>query len=137
MRFVQKIALVFGFAFVGAAIFGFAIGGMSMDAHMETAPRLVGLFPVNAIHNALHLAFGAWGLLGARSVNGARRYCFFSGAAYLVLAALGFVFPDTFGFIPIGGNDIALHGVFGVMLTTVGAMASAEVESPASAAAGR
>ena len=30
--------------------------------------------------------------------------------------------PETFGLIPIGGNDIALHAVLGIALTVVGAM---------------
>ena len=134
MRIVQKVALLFGFAFIGAAIAGFAVGGMSMDASMMTATKLAGIFPVNVLHNGVHLLLGVWGLLGARSMAGARRYCLLSGAAYLVLAALGFVIPDVFGLIPIGGNDIALHGVFGVILTAVGAATSME-EAPAGAEA--
>ena len=127
MRFVQKIALLFGFAFVGAAIAGFATGGMSMDANMETATKLAGLFPVNALHNGVHLLFGVWGLMAARTPNGARRYCMISGGLYLILTGVGFVFPDTFGFIPIGGYDIVLHAVFGIILTIVGATAPDEV----------
>ncbi|NUQ21409.1 MAG: DUF4383 domain-containing protein [Gemmatimonadaceae bacterium] len=134
MRFVQKVALLFGLAFIAAAIAGFAVGGMSMDASMSTAAKLGGFFPVNVLHNGVHLIFGIWGLLGARSVVAARRYCLLSGAAYLVLAGLGFVIPDVFGLIPIGGNDIALHGAFGVILTAVGAATSME-EAPAGAEA--
>lgn len=128
MRFVQKIAGVFGVVFVAVALLGFITGGMSMDAHMSSSTRLVGLFPVNAAHNAVHLLFGIWGLLAARSPIGARRFCLLSGAIYLILAGLGFVLPEVFGLIPIGGNDIALHAVLGVALTAVGAMAGADDE---------
>ena len=121
MRFVQKISLAFGLAFIGAATMGFISGGMSMDAHMATATRIAGLFPVNAVHNALHLILGLWGVAAARSATGAKRYCIISGAAYLVLACFGFFFPDSFGFMPIGDWDIALHGLFGTALTAVGA----------------
>ena len=31
------------------------------------------------------------------------------GAVYLLVGLLGFVAPDTFGLMPIGGNDIWLH----------------------------
>lgn len=133
MRFVQKVSLAFGLAFVGAATMGFITGGMSMDAHMATAPRLAGFFPVNAIHNALHLVLGLWGVVASRSALGAKRYCVISGAAYLVLAGIGFFFPDTFGFMPIGDYDIALHGLFGTMLTAVGA--TVDVTAPATARA--
>lgn len=130
MRLVQKIAAVFGVVFVAVAMLGFISGGMSMDAHMATSTRVAGLFPVNAAHNLVHLLFGVWALLAARSPIAARRYCLLSGAIYLVLAGLGFVIPEVFGFIPIGGNDIALHGVLGVALTTIGAMTGHEAEAP-------
>ena len=125
MRFVQKVSLAFGVAFVGAAAMGFVTGGMSM-----TATRVAGLFPVNAIHNALHLLLGLWGVVASRTASGAKRYCVISGAAYLALAGVGFFFPDTFGFMPIGDYDIALHGLFGTVLTAVGA--TVDVTAPVS-----
>lgn len=131
MRFVQKMAAVFGVGFVVAALIGFFVGGMSMDAHMASSTKLAGLFPVNAAHNALHLLLGGWGLLAARSAVSARQYCLVSGALYLLLAGVGFVVPEVFGLMPIGGNDIALHAVFGMALTAVGALTSAEDESVA------
>ena len=125
MRLVQKAALVFGIAFISVALLGFfTAGGMSMHAHMGTAPMLLGLFPVNVAHNAVHLSLGVWGLLAARDYVNAKRYCQYSGGLYLILAAVGLVIPDTFGYIPIGGNDIALHAVLGLALTIVGFSAS-------------
>jgi hypothetical protein len=131
MRFIQKVAAVFGLGFVIAAMLGFMVGGMSMDAHMASSTKLAGLFPVNAAHNALHLLLGAWGLLAMRTPVSARRYCLISGALYLVLAGIGFVVPEVFGLMPIGGNDIALHAVFGMALTAVGALTGVEEESAA------
>ena len=131
MRFVQKMAMLFGMGFVLAALGGFLVGGMSMDAHMASSTKLAGLFPVNAVHNALHLLLGGWGLLAARTSTSARRYCLLSGALYLLLAGVGFIVPEVFGLMPIGGNDISLHGVFGMALTAFGALAGGEEESPA------
>ena len=131
MRLVQKVALLFGIVFILVAVLGFFATGMSMNANMETAPRLLGLFPVNAAHNAVHLLFGIWGLLASRDYTNARRYCQYSGGLYLVLAALGLIIPDTFGFIPIGGNDIALHAVLGIVLTIVGFSAADKPEAAA------
>ena len=133
MRFIQKITAVFGVVFIAVAMLGFITGGMSMDAHMSTAARVGGLFPVNFAHNAVHLLFGAWGLYASKSATNSRRYCLLSGAIYLALAGIGFVIPETFGLIPIGGNDITLHAVLGIALTLVGAMSDAE-EAPAVAA---
>jgi hypothetical protein len=130
MRLVQKVSMLFGLVFVLIGALGFFVTGMSMDADMETAPRLLGIFPVNAAHNAVHILFGIWGLAAARNAVDARRYCQLSGGLYLVLAAMGFILPTTFGFIPIGGNDIALHAVLGLALTLVGFMATDDDPAP-------
>lgn len=132
MRFIQKITAMFGVVFIAVALLGFITGGMTMDAHMSSAPRVIGLFPVNAAHNAVHLAFGVWAIFAAKSAASARRYCLLSGAIYLLLAGIGFVLPETFGLIPIGGNDITLHAVLGIALTMVGAM-SETGEAPVAA----
>ncbi len=134
MRLVQKFAATFGVVFVLVALVGFLTGGMSMDAHMATAPKVAGLFPMNLAHNAVHLLFGIWGLFAARSAVNSRRYCLLSGAVYLLLAGVGFILPETFGLIPIGGNDITLHAVLGIALTMVGAMTNGE-EEPVGASA--
>lgn len=135
MRFVQKMSAVFGVGFIAAALLGFIAGGMSMDAHMASSTKLAGLFPVNAAHNTLHLLLGVWGLIAMRSGVAARRYCMLSGGLYLLLAGVGLVVPEVFGLMPIGGNDITLHAVFGMALTAVGALTSAEDESAATSRA--
>ena len=124
MRLLQKVSMLFGIVFICIGVVGFFYTGMSMDADMATAARLLGVFPLNAAHNAVHILFGIWGVAAARDIANARRYCQLSGALYLVLAALGFLLPTTLGFIPIGGNDIALHAVLGLALTLVGFMAT-------------
>ena len=126
MRFIQKITAMFGVVFIAVAVLGFFTGGMSMDAHMSSAPRVIGLFPVNVAHNAVHLVFGVWAIVAAKSPVSARRYCLLSGAIYLLLAGIGFVLPETFGLVPIGGNDITLHAVLGIALSMVGAMSETE-----------
>ena len=117
---VQKTAALFGAVFLLVGIAGFLTTGTSMHADMETAPRLFGLFPVNALHNVVHLLFGVWGLAASRSFGGARSYAQITGVAYLGLAVLGFIVPEFFGLIPIGGNDIWLHLLIGAVLTAVG-----------------
>jgi hypothetical protein len=118
---VQRVALVFGVGFLIAALAGFAGTGMSnMDPDPTTAPRALGLFPVNVLHNLVHLAFAVWGLVAARSFGAARTYCRISGVLYLVLVVAGFVAPDGFGLIPLGGNDIWLHLALGAPLAYFG-----------------
>ena len=118
---VQTVALVFGVVFVLIAILGFLTdGGMSMEADLETAPRVLGLFPVNVLHNVVHLLFGAWGIAASRTFSAAKAYCRTAGVIYLVLTVLGLIAPTTFGLIPIGGNDVWLHALLGVVLAGAG-----------------
>ena len=114
----QRVAQIFGVVFLLVGIVGFFSGSMSMEPGM-----MLGLFPVNVLHNCVHLAFGAWGLLASRTPAGALQFCTIGGAIYVVLALLGFVAPTTFGLIPIGGNDIWLHALLGIVLLAVGLQA--------------
>ena len=117
---VQRTALVFGIVFILVALVGFFASGGSMDSDMETAPRALGLFPVNLLHNLVLLGFGVWGLAAAKSFAGSRAYARIGGVAYLGLAVLGFFIPEFFGLMPIGGNDIWLHVLLGAVLASVG-----------------
>ena len=117
---IQRLALIFGIGFLLAAGAGFVQGGTTMDADMETAPRALGLFPVNLLHNLVHLAFGVWGVAASRSWGASRSYAQIAGVTYLLLAVLGFVTPELFGLVPIGGNDIWLHLLLGLPLAIAG-----------------
>ena len=116
----QWVSLVFGIGFLLVAILGFVQGGMSMEADPAMAPKIFGLFPVNVLHNVVHLAFGVWGLAAARTHDASRAYCRTAGVIYLVLTCVGYVWPNGFGFVPLGGADILLHLVLGVVLAGVG-----------------
>ena len=108
----QKVAMVFGVVFLLVGLMGlFVDGGMSMEADTETAPRLLGLFPVNLLHNLVHLAFGVWGLLASRRHDAARSYCRIGAIIYTVLVVMAFISDRTFGLVPIGSHDIWLHAV--------------------------
>ena len=116
----QWVSLIFGIGFLLVAALGFVQGGMTMEADPSLAPKVLGIFPVNLLHNLVHLAFGVWGLAAARTHDASRAYCRISGVIYLVLTGLGFVAPTGFGFVPIGGADIWLHLVLGLVLAGVG-----------------
>lgn len=120
MTTVQRVAQVIGIAFLGIAIWGFFVSGGSMEDDPALAPRVMGLFPVNLLHNLIHLAFGIWGVVASRSWDAARSYCRISGVIYLVLMVMGFIVPDTFGLVPIGSHDIWLHALLGIVLTYFG-----------------
>lgn len=123
MTTVQRVAQIFGVVFL---IIG--IAGFFFSVTMEEA-MLLGMFPVNVAHNVVHLLFGIWGLAAARSFAGARSYAQIAGVIYLVLAVLGFVAPTGFGIVPIGGNDIWLHAVIGIVLAYFGFTARTDTQA--------
>ena len=116
---VQRVAQIFGWVFVLVAVWGFFVSGGSMEAG-EDAPAILGLFPVNVLHNLAHLLLGIWGILAARSFGGAKTYAQIAGVLYLLLAVLGFIDPTAFGLMPLGDGDIPLHVVLGLVLAGVG-----------------
>jgi hypothetical protein len=130
---LRRIAMVFGAVFLAVGVLGLVTpGGMSMAA--DPAPgRIMGMFEVNLLHNIVHLAVGVWGLLASRSFNGAKMFFQVAGVVYIVLAICGFFIPTTFGLIPIGGNDIYLHAVLGVIMAGIGFTAKPEAAAPATA----
>lgn len=131
VQMVKRVAMIFGVIFVLVGLLGFAYpGGRGMG--VMNPGRILGLFPVNLLHNLVHILFGIWGLSAARSYATAQTFCKLGGFIYLCLALLGLVEPTTFGLIPIGENDIFLHTVLGVLLVWVG-YASKDETAPATA----
>ena len=117
----QTGALVFGAAFLLFGVLGlFVHNGMGMNADNDTTGRLLGLFPVNLLHNLVHLAFGVWGIAAARSWGASRSYGRIGAAIYAVLVVMAFVDPTTFGLVPIGSHDIWLHAVLAAGLAYIG-----------------
>lgn len=123
---LRKVALIFGIVFILVGILGFVTpGGMSMEA--DPAPgHILGLFGINLLHNVVHLLIGVWGIVASRTWGGAKSFMQIGGVLYIVLAVLGFVTPTTFGLIPIGGNDIYLHAVLGLIMAGIGFTAKPE-----------
>ena len=111
----QTTARGFGIVFLLIGVLGLVTIPFSM-----TSELLLGLFPVNVLHNLVHLAFGGWGLVASGTPDGATVYCRIGGIAYLTLAVVGVLTPTGFGLVPLGGHDIWLHAVLGGVLTAVG-----------------
>ena len=123
---LKRIAMVFGIVFLLVGIVGLLTpGGMSMSA--DPAPgHILGMFGVNLLHNIVHILVGVWGLVAARSWNASKMFFQIGGIAYIVLAIFGFFMPNLFGLIPIGGNDVYLHAVLGLVMAGIGFTAKPE-----------
>jgi len=110
------MAMVFGVVFVLAGLSGFFPSPPPMLApplSVEHGHGLaLGLFPINTLHNIVHLFFGVLGIAASRGVLiGARSYFQMVAVIYALLAVLGLIpaTQTTFGLIPIWGNDVWLH----------------------------
>ena len=113
---VRVFSAVFGVVFLLAGASGFIPGLSPEHTHpgmvVTSEARLaLGLFPVNVLHNLVHLAFGVWGLLAARTVVGSVVYGKGVAIIYGLLTLLGLIpaTNTTFGLVPIYGNDVWLH----------------------------
>ncbi|MGH3130910.1 MAG: DUF4383 domain-containing protein [Gaiellaceae bacterium] len=113
----QKLALLFGVAFLGAGILGF-IPGITTNyddlsfAGTDSGAELLGIFQVSILHNIVHLLFGV-GILMARTHAGALRYLLGAGVIYAVLFVYGLLVGNTSdaNFVPINNGDDLLHAV--------------------------
>ena len=110
-----KYARFFGAIFVAIGLLGFV-------PPLVPNGNLLGIFPVNAVHNLVHVGLGVWGLVAGVSLAAAVIY--FRGIAiiYGLLAVLGLI-PAThtlFGLAPIHGADVLLHAVLAVIAAYLG-----------------
>src|SRR5689334_10460515 len=104
----RTFATVLGVAFLLAGISGFFPAPPPADAPPLTVDQYhglaLGLFPVNILHNAVHLLFGLLGLAAGRGMGlGARGFAQLVAVAYGLLVVLGLLpaTHTTFGLIPI------------------------------------
>ncbi len=125
----RTFALVWGILFLVAGASGFV---MATPPHPSHPPLMVdsfygqamGLFPVNILHNLVHLLFGVWGLLASRSLSGSRGYAKGVAIIYAVLTVAGIVpgLNTMFGLVPLYGNDIWLHALLALVAAYFGWM---------------
>jgi hypothetical protein len=123
---LSELALLISLGFLALGIAGFIPGitthyGELDFAGHDSGAKLLGVFQVSILHNLVHLAYGASGLVLARTRAGARAFLVVGGLVYLVLALYGAVVPEHSGwnFVPVDRDDDLLHfglglGMFGL-----------------------
>lgn len=117
----RRFAQVIGILFLVVGILGFIPAFRNNNPHPEAVLRLFadegygllfGLFPVNWIHNLVHLGVGVTGISLSRSISKARGFAKGLTWFYGILALFGAIRPLSMGFglIPLHGWDVFLHG---------------------------
>lgn len=119
-EFTRYFTLLVGLAFLAAGVAGF-IPFFTPPAPAD-APHLtihanygllLGLFPVNVVHNIFHFGVGVYGLLSFRAYGAAKRFCTFLGIALGILTVMGLIpqLNTVFGIWPLYGHAVWLHGI--------------------------
>ena len=114
----QVVALVFGTVYLVVGVLGFLpfLGG----SYTQTPNNLLGLVPINLLHNIVHLIIGVAGIAAAATVANSRMYLKTFGIVLLALGVVGIFVQNPFQLVPIGGFDVAIHLVTGAVLTYFG-----------------
>mgnify|MGYP004479256199 CR=1 FL=1 len=117
----RYFALISGVLFIALGIFGFIPGmvatpGTAGPALVVNAGYgyLLKLFPINVLHNIVHLAVGAWGLASHRSYIRSRSYARGLAIFYGILTVMGLLPAPLYtigGLIPLFGHDVWLHAL--------------------------
>jgi len=111
-----RFALILGLIFVAIGVAGFipALAHSAPGAHLGPNDDLLfGQFPVNGLHNAVHVLFGLWGLAASRATAHALSYARAIAIVYALLALAGVIpgLQTGFGLIPLYAKNVWLHGL--------------------------
>jgi hypothetical protein len=127
---IRRFALISGIVYLLVGVLGFipnfvAIPTVAPDLAVDAGyGYLLGLFPINILHNIVHLAVGFWGVLAYRNYRRASTYSRSLAVFYGLLAIMG-LFPGlrtTFGLIPIFSHNIWLHAITALIAAYFGFM---------------
>ena len=133
----RYFALIAGIVYLLVGLLGFIPGLVSAytgpNLAFDTgAGNLMGLFPINILHNIVHLAIGLWGIASYRSFNGSVAFARGLAIFYGLLTIMGLLPIDalrtTFGLIPIHGADVLLHALTALVAAYFGFMATGQAE---------
>jgi hypothetical protein len=138
MKAGQYFALTVGILYLLVGVMGFIPG--LVQAPMVTPDAadlgyvrgygdLLGLFPINVLHNVVHLLVGGLGILASISLGSSRLFSGVLAVFYGLLSILG-LFPfsqSMFGLIPIFGNDIWLHALTAAIALYFGFIATPDL----------
>lgn len=116
---IKAAAALIGLVFLLLGVLGFVPGVTSIGD--DGMPMVFGIFTVGSIHNYIHLATGAIGLLAASSFRYSRWYLQIFGLTFAFVAIAGFVQQDTvLGLFTVNMADNILHTVLAIAMLSSG-----------------
>jgi hypothetical protein len=129
----RLLSLAIGVVYVVVGIIGFIpflhTSPPTSAPHVDATAAygyLLGIFPVNALHDALHIAVGLLGIAVSRNLRASMYYGRFLFVLFGFLAVLGFM-PQAntlWGLVPIFGADTWLHTGTALLGAYIGWVAS-------------
>lgn len=132
----QHFARIVGILYLAIGIMGFISAlvqqpinppDLIFNLGVETGyGYLMGLFPINVVHNIVHLFVGILGIAASISLDSSRIYARGLAVLYGALTVMGLIpyANTTFGLVPIFGNDVWLHAVTTTFAAYYGFIAS-------------
>lgn len=133
----RNCALAIGIVFLVLGIAGFIPGlvsvppagtelGLPVGPHIPPYTKgfgyLSGLFPVNFMHDLVHLTVGIFGIAAFAKVQTARWFNRIFAVSYLLIAVMGLLplTKTTFGLMPIFGNNVWFNALTAVIAAYYG-----------------
>lgn len=131
----RACALGLGVLFLIVGLAGFMPNLVSLPAAAPNvpvdAPRLLmddgyghvlGLFPTNFLHNAVHIVVGLLGIAAATSLSGSIVFNQLFAISYALIAFMGLlpITNTTFGLMPIYGNNVWFNALTALIAGYVG-----------------
>ena len=142
---IRTFALIYGIVFAAIGVAGFIPGLVTPHEAVEHQLTIeqgagdpLGLFPINVLHNIVHILFGVWGFAVYRNTGAAITYARSVAIVYALFTVMGLIpaLSTTFGFVPLHGNDVWLHALLAAVAAYFGFMWHAE-HGPAGGPAAR
>lgn len=136
----RRFALIFGIIYALIGILGFipglltSAGGSAPNLAVQSGyGLLLGIFPVNIVHNLIHLVIGLWGIVASRDFGAAKTFSRANAIIFGILFIMGLipVLNTTFGLAPIYGADVILHLLSALVAAYFGYMVEQRYTTPA------
>jgi Domain of unknown function (DUF4383) len=112
MNLSRIYAIAFGVVYTLVGLLG-----LTVSTTLATANLIV--FPVNLLHNVVHVVVGLLGL-GAYFSGQTVTYARGMAILFAILTVAGFLPQPLLGLVPLGGADIGLHAATALLAAAAG-----------------